>query len=215
MDRKKVWLAVVVGVGIALWPVGPASAHVTITPSTTAAGASATLEVSFAHGCDGAATTALTIQIPKELQSVSAKPAKGWAVDAHPTLVTYRAKEPVPDGQRAVLELAVVLPEGDGVTLTFPTVQTCTQGEAAWIEVPPDGQDADDLELPAPAFTIGDAGGDGDLGSATDGDHVDAGPAAQASADGGGARGSTFAILAAGVLGVGLATAVLLRRRRR
>lgn len=210
MDRKQVWLAVVVGVGIALWPLASAGAHVTITPSTTDAGGSAVLEVSFAHGCDGAATTAITIQVPEELQSVSPRPAKGWDVDADATSVTYRADDPVPDGQRAVFELAVELPERDGLTLTFPTVQSCTGGEIAWIEVPPDGLDADDLELPAPAFTVG-----GDSPSQDDGGHVGAGPAAQASADGAGARGPVFAVLAAGVLGVGLATAVLLRRQRR
>lgn len=206
MDRKKMWLTVLVGLGIALWSVASASAHVTITPSTTAPGASAVLEVSFAHGCDGAATTALTIQLPAELRSVSARSTPGWDVETDSTSITYLADDPVPDGQRAAVELAVVLPERDGMTLAFPTVQTCTAGEAAWIEVPPAGQDVDELELPAPTFTVGEA---------TDGEHVDVGPAAQASPDRDGARGPAFGVLAAGVLGAGLAAAVLLRRRRR
>lgn len=208
MDRKKMWLTVLVGLGIALWPVASASAHVTITPSTTAPGASAVLEVSFAHGCDGAATTALTIQLPAELRSVSARSTPGWDVETDSTSITYLADDPVPDGQRAAVELAVVLPERDGMTLAFPTVQTCTAGEAAWIEVPPAGQNADALELPAPTFTVGDPG-------SADEDHLDVGPAAQASSDRDGARGPAFAVLAVGVLGVGLAAAVLLRRRRR
>ena len=45
------------------WP-SPASAHVTITPSTTAAGAFAVLEVSVGHGCEGSPTTEITIQMP-------------------------------------------------------------------------------------------------------------------------------------------------------
>ena len=51
----------------------------------------------------------------------------------------------------------------------FPTIQTCEQGEAAWIEVPADGQDGDELELPAPAFVLTAADGGGhDSSSAVD-----------------------------------------------
>ena len=52
------------------------------------------------------------------------------------------------------------LPESEGTTLVFPTIQTCEQGESAWIEVPEDGQDAEELELPAPSVTITAAEGD-------------------------------------------------------
>ena len=36
----------------------------------------------------------------------------------------------------------------------FPTIQTCEQGEAAWIQVAEDGASEADLELPAPAFVV-------------------------------------------------------------
>ena len=46
--------------------------------------------------------------------------------------------------------------------LAFPTIQTCEKGETAWTEVAADGQDADELESPAPAFEILPASEEGD-----------------------------------------------------
>ena len=79
--------------------------------------------------------------------------------------VTFRTDTPLPEGYRDVLALSLQLPDLEGDTLVFPTIQTCEQGEAAWIEVPADGQDGEDLELPAPAFvlTAADGGGHDDV----------------------------------------------------
>src|SRR5690606_8253738 len=49
----------------------PASAHVTVTASDTAAGAYTVLTFSVPHGCDGSATTRITIQMPEEVVSVT------------------------------------------------------------------------------------------------------------------------------------------------
>src|SRR5690349_14563327 len=49
----------------------PASAHVTVTPSDTAAGAYVVLTFSVPHGCDGSPTTGITIQVPEEILSVT------------------------------------------------------------------------------------------------------------------------------------------------
>ena len=62
--------------------------------------------------------------------------------------MTYRTDTPLPDGYRDVLELSLQLPDLEGETLVFPTIQTCEQGEAAWIEVPADGQDAESSSCP-------------------------------------------------------------------
>lgn len=151
----------------------PASAHVTITPSSTTAGASAVLEVSIPHGCDGSSTTAVTIRIPEEVNAVSPTRNALWELeketvqldppvtDSHGNQVTervasvtYRTDTPLPDGHRDVFELSLQIPDAAGATLEFPTIQTCEQGEVAWIEVPEDGQDPDELELPAPAFVV-------------------------------------------------------------
>jgi len=57
--------------------------------------------------------------------------------------------------------LSVAIPEdAAGTTLFFPTIQTCESGETAWIEIPAEGQDHDDLESPAPGVTVVEGGGD-------------------------------------------------------
>jgi periplasmic copper chaperone A len=151
----------------------PASAHVTVTPSTTEAGASAMVQVSIGHGCEGSATTAVQIRIPESVLSVTPTRNPLWditvenepvvppATDEHGTRITdrvasitYRTDTPLPEGQRDTFELSLRLPAEVGTTLVFPTIQTCEKGEAAWIEVPAEGDDADDLSLPAPSFVI-------------------------------------------------------------
>lgn len=232
------WLrgaAAVVGLS-ALALVAPAAAHVTVTPSTTAAGAPAVVQFSIGHGCEGSATTSVTIRIPEQVNAVTPTRHPLWdveeevvaldppVVDAHGTRltervasITFRAADPLPEGERDVLELALTLPPEAGATLAFPTIQTCEQGEAAWIEVPADGQDPDRLERPAPSFRLTGGAAEG-AGSAVDtltAVRADSDPAATP------ARGDAEApLLALGALGVALlsmlvAVAALAQQRRR
>lgn len=112
-----------------------ATAHVTIDPSTTAAGATAVLRVEIPHGCDGSATTAVSIRMPQEVADVTASGTERWAVDQAPDRLTYTTDQPLPDGEHAELEFSVRLPDEAGATLVFPVVQQCEEGEAAWTEV--------------------------------------------------------------------------------
>lgn len=152
---------------------GPASAHVSITPTTTAAGAYTVLTVSVPHGCEGAPTTEVAIQIPEEILGVTPTRNALWEVtkekeqlaepvtDAHGNEVTerdavvvYTTRKPLPEGYRDAFELSVQLPDAEGQTLAFPAIQTCTRGETAWTEVAAEGQDPHELEHPAPTVTI-------------------------------------------------------------
>jgi uncharacterized protein YcnI len=170
---------------LALGLASPASAHVTITPSETAAGSFTLLTVSVGHGCEGSPTTKITIQVPEGINSVTPTRNPLWSVDktivpldepvtdAHGNEVTervgevvYTAETPLPDGYRDSFELSLQLPETPGETLVFPTVQTCAQGETGWVEVPADGQDAEELERPAPTVTITEATGEDGHGTA-------------------------------------------------
>src|SRR5689334_6301343 len=58
----------------------PAGAHVTVTPSTTAAGAHAVLQFSVGHGCADSPTTRITIQIPAQITSVTPTRTALWKV---------------------------------------------------------------------------------------------------------------------------------------
>jgi periplasmic copper chaperone A len=164
----------------------PASAHVSLKADTTATGSTGLLTFSFSHGCDGSATTEIAIAIPDTVRSVNPGMNYGWTIEtvaeeaATPvgspvagdedhagegriTEVIYTAKEPVPDGFYDALVLKVALPEdASGETVYFPVIQTCEDGETAWIEIPAEGQDADELESPAPSITLTDAEESGD-----------------------------------------------------
>lgn len=171
--------AALMGVGVAsavvLGTALPAAAHVHVDADTTASGSSALLRFSFSHGCDGSATTEIAIAIPDEVESVSPGMNYGWTVEkvadesatpaagdhgasAKVTEVVYTAKEPVADGFYDELVLQVRLPEGmEGETLYFPVIQTCEEGEAAWIEIPAEDEDGEELESPAPSITLTEA----------------------------------------------------------
>jgi len=178
-----------IGIGAAsllLTGVSPASAHVDVKADSTAAGSSTLVRFSFSHGCDGSATTQIAIAIPEEVTSVSPGMNYGWTVEkatdetATPAAtpaegehgatgrvseVIYTAKEPVPDGFYDELVLKVALPEdAEGETLYFPVIQTCEEGEVAWIEIPAEGEDGEELKSPAPSVTVTapEENGDGD-----------------------------------------------------
>lgn len=152
----------------------PASAHVTVTPTETAAGAYTVLTFSNPHGCEGSPTKQVTIQIPEGINDVTptrqpfydvkvtteklAEPvedAHGNKLTERDATVVYTATTPLPDGQRDAFEVSLQLPEKEG-TLMFPTIQTCEKGETAWVEETPEGS-TEEPEHPAPAFEVTEA----------------------------------------------------------
>lgn len=171
--RRAVIAAGIAGV-IALAAIVPASAHVVVSPSNTAAGSYALLTFSFGHGCEGAATTELAIQIPDSIEVV--RPANNalWSfetvtapvagtpeTDGHGPRITeviFTANAPVPDGVYDQVAIQVKLPEGQpGDIVYFPVVQTCETGETAWIQMPAEGQSSEELEAPAPSLVLTEA----------------------------------------------------------
>jgi uncharacterized protein YcnI len=216
-----------------------AGAHVTISSDTDEAGAYALLTVSVPHGCDGSATTSVAIQIPEEITSVTptrnalyeveavSEELESPSADSHGAEVTERISEivyttdsPLPDGVRDAFELSVRLPEeAAGTTLYFPVVQTCEEGEAPWVEIPADGQDADSLDNPAPS--IGVVAAEAQVGSGEDAatDTSDAEPSdasgdTSTSSDGSQAP-LVITSLVVGALGLVVGLVALVRGRRR
>lgn len=151
-----------------------ANAHVSIGEGTVEAGAYEILTISVPHGCDGSSTTGVAIQIPEGINAVTPTRNAMYSVekvmedlptpitDSHGNEVTervaqivYTAATPLPDGQRDAFELSLQIPEDTAEsTLYFPTVQTCEQGETAWVQIPEEGQDGHDLEAPAPSVEV-------------------------------------------------------------
>jgi len=166
----------------------PASAHVTITASTTAAGATAVVRLEVPHGCAGSATTEMSVRMPSEVADVVADDTDRWAVEQVDGGLTYRTDDPVPDALRDEVAFTVRLPDEVGAELVFPVVQRCQEGESAWTEVAEDAASREELDQPAPVLVV----------TASDGGRLTTYGAAGA--------------LAAGSLAAG---AVLLLRRRR
>jgi uncharacterized protein YcnI len=224
---RRVALSGLAAVGLVALGSTSAMAHVTITPSTTAAGATAVLRVEIPHGCVGSATTAISIRMPEGVADVTASGTDRWAVDQAADGVTWTTDEPLPDGEHDEVELSVRLPDDVGATLVFPVVQQCEEGEAAWTEVAEHSEGHDALERPAPVVVV-TPGEPGAASASADtqapGETVGAeAPSATAVAEvarttaGTEARDPLVAYGAAGLLAAGVLAggAVLLRRRRR
>ncbi len=157
--------------GAALALPASAAAHVSVEPTEAAADGFAFLEFTVPHGCDGAGTTELSVQIPESVPLATPGVHPGWEVTTKEgpkdevelfgetvtegvSEVTWTASEPLPDGFLDRFVIEVKLPPAEGETLHFPTIQTCEKGKTAWVEIPAEGETEDDLEAPAPAVTL-------------------------------------------------------------
>lgn len=156
----------------------PGSAHVTVDSSSSEAGGRANLTFAFSHGCGESPTTEIAIQIPEQFNQATPAMNHGWTAemvteeldepidDGHGGQITervsevvYTAKEPIPDGFYDSFDIRLTLPEdAAGETIYFPVVQTCEDGESAWIEIPEEGQDGDELDYPAPSIEVTEPG---------------------------------------------------------
>lgn len=206
-------LAVVVGQSV--------SAHVSIAESEAQAGAFTLLTFGVPHGCEGSPTTAVRIQMPETIPQVTPTVNPNWGVEkvmteldepieaGHGEQITervsevvYTARTPLADGYRDAFVLSLQVPEdAAGETLYFPTVQTCEAGETAWIEIPTDGQDGEELATPAPSIVVVEASTGGDDGDESGDD------------DSGSSNGLAIAALVAGIGGLGLGGVALARKR--
>lgn len=144
-----------------------ASAHVTVTPDAPVAGGYDVLTFAFGHGCDGSPTTALRIDVPEGLDSVTPTIQPGWDIDVERsasdglvTQVTYTAQEPVPDDRRATIALGVKYADDAASTLAFPVEQLCTDGATSWSEIAAEGEDPHGLDHPAPTVSLAPAEAD-------------------------------------------------------
>ncbi len=182
-----------IALGLVALSGGASSAHVSVTPSTTAAGSYSVLTFSVGHGCDGSSTTSVTIQMPKDIITVTPTRNSNWTVtkemeklatpidDGHGGKYTERVKNvvytaatPLPDGYRDAFELSLQLPETPDETLVFPTVQKCEKGENAWIQTAAEGEKEPENPAPLLKVTASEGGGHGAASDDEDGDHADA-----------------------------------------
>jgi periplasmic copper chaperone A len=69
--------------------------------------------------------------------------------------VVTTAHTPIEEGFRDTFELSINVPDdAAGQTIYFPTIQTCESGETAWIEIPAEHRDPEELESLAPGVAV-------------------------------------------------------------
>jgi uncharacterized protein YcnI len=188
------------------------------------------------HGCDGSATTSITIDIPEEIATVTPTVNPNWDVtkvmtaldtpttNAHGVSsservgqVVYTAKTPLADGYRDTFALSLQLPaDAAGTTLNFPVLQNCEVGSTYWNEIPEAGADEDSVEHPAPSITVTEAAkteADGDPVADTSTGGASASGASTASGDDVLARVLGIGGLVVGAVGVAIAVVATRRSR--
>ncbi|OWY63185.1 hypothetical protein B7486_54465 [cyanobacterium TDX16] len=176
---------VLAGAGVAMVGLvvlaGPATAHVYFEETEAPAGGYALLTLDVPHGCDESATTEVAVQLPEGTTSVTPEQVPGWEAEVTveeldeplevqhgepitegPTQVTWTATgEPLPHDRLLRFSMSVGMPAGEaGDIAYFPTVQTCEEGETAWIERW-DGE-GEEPESPSPSVELVADGGHGD-----------------------------------------------------
>jgi periplasmic copper chaperone A len=168
---------------------GTAGAHITANPGEAPSDSFATLDFSVGHGCEESPTTQVRIKVPPSVPSVTpgvhplwdvaTKEGKKEKVELHGETITrgvseviYTAKEPLPADRLDLLTMSVKLPAGEeGESVYFPTIQRCEKGQTRWIQIPAEGESAEELEEPAPAvvLTAAESGHGGAAGAEEDG----------------------------------------------
>jgi uncharacterized protein len=168
---------------------GVASAHVTVQPSTAAAGSYTTLTFEVPNESSGASTVGLDVELPADapIASVSIQPKPGWTYEvAHSkpatplktddgevteivSKISWKAAPGNPGIKPGEFDTFPIsagpLPAKAG-SLAFKALQTYSDGTVVrWIDVAAPG--AAEPEHPAPSLTLTAASGDEHGGSAT------------------------------------------------
>lgn len=151
-----------------------ALAHVTLETQTASVGSTYKAVARVPHGCQGAATTKVRVQIPEGVIAVKPMPKAGWtletvkgkydrAYDYYGTPTSEGVKEVVWSGGKLLDEhydefvfraylTTALKPE---TTLYVPIVQECEGGGVErWIEIPAAGKVSDDYKFPAPGLKL-------------------------------------------------------------
>jgi uncharacterized protein YcnI len=147
----------------------PAAAHITLASSEAAAGTTFKAVLVVGHGCEGAATTQLRVQIPEGFYNVKPMPKPGWELKTvtGPYATPFQNHgTPLTEGLTEISWSGGELPDADfdefafrgtfgsdlgaGTKFYFPVIQTCGTTEDAWIDTSGD----ENAEMPAPAVTL-------------------------------------------------------------
>jgi periplasmic copper chaperone A len=151
-----------------------ANAHVSLEKSEAKVGTGYKAVFKVPHGCEGASTTEIQIDIPEGVIAVKPMPKPGWTIsldrDSYARSYGFYHGTQLAEGVRRVTWRGGPLPDAHfdefivsgfiarelepGTVLVFPVTQRCDKGELAWKEVPAPGQNPHDLDFPAPQLKL-------------------------------------------------------------
>ena len=136
---------------IAFWPTS-SFPHIVLESKSATAGSTFKAVFQVGHGCNGAATTAVAIQIPPEFQTAKPYPKAGWSISMEANkLVTWTAMSKDAALQNAHFDEFVLrgkLPDAVG-PMWFKVLQTCDGVSNNWADVPATGVSTKGLKSPA------------------------------------------------------------------
>ena len=156
-------------------------AHVVLQDPLAAAGAGYRATLQVGHGCDGAATTAITVRIPDGFAGAKPMPKPGWTLSVRSAAlatpyvshgktisedvveVRWVANGPdnaLPDAWYDEFVLRGTAPAQPGL-LWFKVRQSCGSSELDWAQVPPNGSATRGLKAPAALLEVIDTGNGG------------------------------------------------------
>jgi periplasmic copper chaperone A len=132
-----------------------AEAHVALQEPQAQAGSKYIARFRVGHGCSGAPTTALTIQLPPGVTDAAPFQQGGWTMATvrnanRITMVTWKGGS-IPADKPGDFNIAMTLPRQAGV-LAFPAVQSCGTTELAWTGIA--AREGDKPGQPAPLLTL-------------------------------------------------------------
>jgi len=151
--------------------VSAAFSHVTLAQRSAPADNYYRATFTVPHGCDGLATTKVSIWLPEEILQAKPMLKAGWRIEVlkvkldkvvdgpHGAKITERVAKVVfsggnvPDDHIDEFTLQLRLPKEAG-TLYFPVEQECGDKRRAWNEIPSPSQKPNELDSPAAVLTV-------------------------------------------------------------
>jgi uncharacterized protein YcnI len=152
----------------------PLFAHVVLEEKSAPAGSSYKAVLRVSHGCEGSATTGITVQIPAGFKGAKPMPKAGWVL----SIKSAKLRAPYVNHGKQITEdvtevswvadshefwlldahydefiLRGTLPDSVG-TLWFKVLQTCEKGQNHWTEIPTSGTSTTGLKAPAALLEV-------------------------------------------------------------
>lgn len=149
-----------------------ASAHAGISPASVANGSTAKLAISIPHGCDGAATDTVIIELPEGFVGAKPMAKPGWQIDTETgdyqksyslhgsdrssgvTKVTFSGGSLPDDLFDEFIVRGSLMGFETETSLPFKVTQLCGDASVSWSDVAGEGEDPHSLPHPAPVLTV-------------------------------------------------------------